>query len=204
MKKPTQFTDRDLNTQLKFPTISWSSMSQFRDYDKEQWYRSYVLGERTPPNAVMQGGIDVGSRIILDPLFLPSIPRPEVFEQQLSAVIWDIRITGHLDGFSPSVPCIDEYKTSSNKSRWTQAKVDNWGQLTFYCLLVYLHYSIKPETLKLRLFSIPMIETGHFEVIQQGEPIVFETKRTLLDVLNFIIEIKHVHKEMLEYIKNHE
>lgn len=199
---PKEFTNRDLNVQLRYPVISWSSMNAFLMYDKNVWYDQYVLGKRMKPNPVMLGGIEVGERIVSDSSFLPFIPRPEIFEKELVGVLGDIKITGHIDGWSESVPGIDEYKTSSNPNRWTQDKVDEWGQITFYCLLVYIHYKIEPEKLRLRLFYIPMIEKGDFSLMQEGEPIMFETKRTMVDILNFSALIKKTHKEMNEFIES--
>lgn len=199
-KKHNPITDRvDLNVQLRFPMLSWSSISAW-GYDKEIWYHQYVLGIKARPNAVMQGGIDVGERITQDPKFLLEIPRPEVFEQNFIEKFGDITLIGHLDGFSPSVPGIDEYKTTCNPNRWTQKAVDEWGQLDFYCLLVLLHHNIPPEKLRLRLFSIPMIETGDFKIIQKGKVTAFETKRTMLDIIKFGALIKRTHKEMQQFV----
>lgn len=196
--KPKEF-DRDLHTELKWPTLSWSSMSAF-GYDKEKWYQSYVLDNRTSPNPSMQGGIDVGERIITDPTFLPSIERPEIFEKNFNAILGKIQLTGHLDGFSPAIPAIDEYKTTTNPNRWTQKAVDEWGQISFYCFLVYLNLKISPEKLRLRLYSIPMIAHGDFTVTQSGDPTMFITERTLIDILQFGVEIKKTYKEMQEYV----
>lgn len=196
--KPKEF-QRDLHIELRYPTISPSSMSQFK-YDAEVWYDSYVLGNRKSPNSAMQGGIDVGERIVSDKTFLPSIPRGGVFEQKLGAVIKDIRIRGDIDQWFPNIPAIHEYKTSSNKSRWNQKRVDELEQITFYCVLVYLNYDIRPEDLELKLFAIPMIESGDFRVRQEGKVICYETKRNMLELLNFIIEIKKTHKAMEDFI----
>lgn len=193
---------RDLNTELKFPVISWSSMNAFISYDKEVWYQQYVLGKRGPVNSAMHIGISVGERIIADPSFLPAIPRPEIFEQKLSAVLGNVKITGHLDGFIPNVE-IQEYKTSTTKNKWTQKIVDNWGQLTFYSLLVYLNYKTPPEKLRLRLFAIPIVEHGDFSYTASEMVNIFETKRTMKDILSFGALIKKTHKEMQEFIHSH-
>lgn len=198
------FENRDLGKQLLFPTISWSSMNAFLEYDKNTWYQSYVLGNRTQPNSAMLGGIYVGEKIVSDPTFLPEIDRPEIFEHNLSGRIGNIKITGHLDGWTRNPPEIKEFKTSTNKNRWNQKLVDTWGQLDFYCLLVYMNYKIKPEDIKLSLTSIPMVETGHFELVQKGSPTIFYTKRTLVDIANFGVLIKQTHAQMLLFIKDKE
>ena len=202
--KENPLKDRvDLSIQLSWPTLSWSSMSSF-GYDPESWYEQYYKGIRQAPNAVMRGGIDVGERITQDETFLPELPRPEIYEQNFSAMFNGITLTGHLDGWSPSVPGIDEYKTSSNPNRWTQKAVDEWGQISFYCFLVWLNLKIKPESLRLRLMSIPMVEDGNFNVQQKGPVKIFHTKRTMADILKFGVLIKSTYAEMEKFIHNHD
>lgn len=198
--KSKEFTERDLHTQLQWGVMSWSMISSWQ-YDPEQWYKSYYLGIRQPPNKLMQIGIDVGDRLITDPTFLPTLERPDMFEKNLSAVIGNVKITGHIDGWFKNG--IDEYKTSLNKNRWDQKKVDEHGQLDFYCLLRYIHEKIRPEDLRLRLWSIPIIEFGDFSWEAQT-PVCFNTKRTFTQVLKFGAYIKQVHKDMTDYIKSHE
>lgn len=193
------FDNRDLITILSFPTLSWSSFSSFRDYDKDKWYTQYVLGKKGELNAVMRGGIEVGKRIVEDPNFLPSIPRGGVFEQELRAELGSLSLVGHMDHWWPGEG-IDEYKTTSNPTRWTQKAVDEWGQLTFYCLLVYLNFGIEPEKLRLRLYSIPMQEQGHFEVGQFGEPTMFKTKRTTVQMLEFAAQLTVIHRQMKKFV----
>lgn len=196
------FENRDLNQQLRFPTISWSSLNSFTDYDKDEWYNSYVLGIRQPPNKAMQIGIEVGERITQDPTYLPTIERPETFEKELEATLNGIHIRGHIDGYTHNVG-IDEYKTSLNKDRWTQKKVDSWGQVSMYCLLVWLNFKIPPEKLHLRLYAIPITEHNDFSYTA-GEPVCFNTKRTMKDILLFAKFIKDTHKDMTLFVKQKE
>lgn len=197
------FLGRDLTTRLLFPTLSWSSFNAFTDYDKELWYKSYVLGEKGPTNAVMRGGIWIGEKIANDPTFLPSIPRGGIFEQEFKAKLGTINLVGHLDQWWPAEG-IDEFKTSANSKRWTQKAVDGWGQITFYCLLVWLIHKIPPDKLRLRLYWIPTRENGGFAMEVAGKPVVFETKRSMADVLRFAQELKVVHKEMQDFIAKKE
>jgi len=201
MKKTNPFKERDLTTQLLFPTISWSSMNAFLEYDKDEWYDGYVLGIRKPPNYLMKIGIEVGERIPADPLFLPTLnDRSGIFEDTLAGMLGTIKITGHLDNSFRDLPGIDEFKTSVNKDRWTQRKVDDWGQLTFYSLLYYINFKIPPEKLRLRLWAIPILESGDFSYTT-GEPKMFTTKRNMLDIATFGALIKKTHKEMLVFVE---
>jgi len=193
----------DLSVQLKYPTISWSSFQAFRDFDKDKWYDQYVLGNKAKPNPLMQFGIDIGEKLATDQNFLPEVPRLDIYEQQLHGKIGDVVITGHMDAFSETKKAIGEYKTSTNPNKWTQEAVDNHGQITMYCLLVWLNYGIKPEELDLALTSILGVETGDFKIVLPEPPVVktFKTKRTMLDVLNFGVELKKIKKEMEEFVK---
>lgn len=198
------FKDRDLTKQLKWPVLSWSSFYAFTEYNKDEWFDKFYLGNRGDINSLMQGGIDVGERITQDKKFLKKLPRPEIFEQHFSADFCGIKLVGHLDGYNPSIPGIDEYKTSVNPKRWNQKSVNEWRQLTWYCMLVWLNKTIKPEEIKLRLVSIPMESCGDFSVNQKGEITIFETTRTTIDVLNLMVDIKRVFKEMELFIKEKE
>lgn len=202
-ERPKEFADRDLINESLFPTITWSSMYAFISYDREKWYRNYVLGQRDEPNNAMKIGIEVGERIVSDPTFIPTLERPEIFEHNLKGKLGDINIRGHLDGSYPNLPGIDEFKTSSNINRWDQKAVDEWGQITFYCLLYYLNFKIPPESLRLRLWSIPIAENGDFSYTV-GIPTVYTTKRTMLDILKFSKLIMDTHKEMSEFIHSRE
>jgi len=197
------FKDRDLHTLLLFPKISWSSYSSFTDYDKDEWYNRYVLGIRSEPNSAMAFGVYVGERLVSDPLFLPEVPRPEIYELELKSKIGDIEIIGHLDGWSPETKELLEYKTTCNPNRWTQEKVDAWDQVTMYCLLLWQNYKIRPEDVTIRLTAIMgQEEEDSFEIHLTNEIKVFSTKRTMKDMLVFGSEIKHVHKEMQKFINN--
>jgi hypothetical protein len=203
MKKENPFQDRDLNQQLRFPVISWSSYHAFTEYDKDLWYENYVLGNRQAPNKAMTMGVEIGERITQDPTFLPTLERPEVFEYDFDGKLTKfgtLTLRGHIDGYFETFPAIDEYKTSTNKDRWTQKKVDTWGQLTFYALLVWLNHKIPPEKIRFRLWAIPIIEHGDFTYEAQP-PIMFTTKRTMADILRFGAELNRTFKEMELFVK---
>lgn len=201
-QRPEQF-ERDLTAELSFPTLSWSSVNSFVSYGKDEWYESYVLGKRLPPNNAMRIGIEIGERIVRDQSYLPAIERPEIFEDNLTAFMNGIKLTGHLDGHSPSVPAIDEYKTSTNPRTWTQKKVDSWGQLTFYTLLCYLNFKTRPEDIRLRLYFIHVTQEVDF-TYTESPVVVFNTKRTMADISVFMVYLKKIHTEMREYVRERE
>lgn len=199
MKNP--FQDRDLHTILLFPKLSWSSINCW-EYDREEWYLRYVFGERSKSNPAMDAGRIIGERLATDPDYLPQVPRPEIYEQELRGRLGGIDLVGHLDGWSPSVPEIKEYKTTQNINRWTQEKVNEWGQITFYCLLVWLNFKIIPEKLKLSLTAIFLEEDGGFGLDPTGIIKVFPTTRSMKDLLVFGAYLQKTFIEMQAFIKS--
>lgn len=150
----------------------------------------------------MKAGRNIGEAL-LDPKYLPQVPRPEIYELNLEAKLGKIKIVGHLDGWTPSTKELKEFKTSTNPNRWTQQKVDLWGQLDMYCLLLYENYKIRPEDIKIQLIAILLEESGSFGLEPTGEIKVFETKRTMKDLAIFGAKIKGIFKEMEEYVASY-
>lgn len=211
--KPKQF-DRDLHTELAWPTLSASSLNAFtfssRDKSpeqaKEEWYKSYVLGHRldetTEPGQIIAGK-KIGEVLASDPNYLPEVPRPEIYEFTVPKIKFNnIYLTGHMDGFSLSINDLLEYKTSQSKTYWNQKSVDENKQLSFYCLLLLHKFKIRPEDVKIRLVYIPVKETGTFEVVRSDDPIkIFTTSRTTLDIIKFGVYVQKVYREMEDYVK---
>lgn len=211
------FENRDLNQQLRFPTISWSSIAAFtfsnRDKTskeaKEEWYQSYVLGnridERILPGQILAGK-KIGEALAEDPTYLPEVPRPEVYEFTVPKTkFFDFYITGHMDGFSPSKNELLEYKTSQSETYWNKDSVKKHGQLDFYCLLLLHKYKIKPEDVHIRLVYIPVKPLGDFTVVRSEKPIqIFETYRTTLEIAKFGVYIQDIYTQMQLFVKQKE
>lgn len=200
--KKNPFKDRDLNDILRFPMISWSSFNAFKNYDKDEWYESYVLGKKSEPNKAMLFGQFIGEKLAINEKFLPHVPRPAIYEQELRGKLGNIELVGHLDGLTLLPKCeLIEYKTTTNPNKWNQETVDNWGQITFYCLLLYMNFKIVPEDIYIRLVSIiGQEEDDSFDINVTNEAFVFETKRTLKDLLKFGAELRATHKEMIKFV----
>lgn len=183
---------------------SWSQHQSFRDYDKEEWYSKYILGNPTPTNKRMLFGSAVGNRIETDPTYIPQLPRG-IMEYGIEVMMDDIALVGYMDAYDPETKTINEYKTSS-PTGWDQKKVDEHGQLTLYCLLLLLKENINPEDVTIRLHHMHTVEDGAFNISFKSPftLVSYETKRTTKDVLMMGAEIIKLRKEMEEYVKNHE
>lgn len=169
---------------------SWSQHSSF-DYDKDQWFNSYILGARGDATPAMEFGKLVGDSFGTDTP-MAAVTRYSHMEYAVKTRLGKIPLIGFIDSYDPVNKYLREYKTSSNAARWTQKSVDGHGQLTFYCLLLYLAEKVRPEDVTIHLEYIPVRETMDFsmEVAREIVPSVFSTKRTTRDVLQFAVEIK--------------
>ena len=189
--------------------LSWSQISSF-EYDPEQWYRSYWLGQKDPPSPEMLFGSKIGKQLEKDPDFLPMIPRESVMEYKFEAEFNGLKLIGYADSFCDDVLRLREYK--SGVKAWDQKRVDNHGQVTMYCFMKYLKDKVKPEEIFCSLHWMPTrrIENGDFTVAIDFVPNIeeniqhFETKRTMRDVLEFGTRIKKVIKEMEKFGMSHE
>ena len=181
--------------------LSWSAISSF-EYDKEQWYQNYIIGNKQPPSKEMLFGKTFADscekRKPLAPVTLLS-----KMEHPFSVVFNKIPLIGYADTFCDKTnKKIGEYKTS--KTMWTQKKVDGHGQITMYALMHYITTKTKPEEVEFFLESVLTEETGDFKV-QLKEPIEvfhFKTKRTMGDILSFGARINKTVQEMENYISN--
>lgn len=177
--------------------LSWSQISAF-SYDPDQWYRRYVLGEKTASTPAMDFGKTVGEEIAKGISLIP-VTRLPYFEYKLEAEMEDIPLVGYVDSYEPHTKLL-EYKTSQKNTTWTQEKVDAHKQLDMYALMIFLKYAINPKDIHLRLEYIPVRENGDFTFSWTGEnPIGWDTKRTLVDILKFGNEIKKTLEDMKAY-----
>ena len=199
-----ELNKKELIKKWKKRPYSWSQHSSFRDWDKEKWYNNYVLGIREPSNKRMDFGSAVGRRIESDPNYIPQLPRGTM-EYGITVKMGKTELVGYMDAYKPEDRHVHEYKTSA-PSGWSQEKVEDHDQLTFYALLLMLAHDIKPEDIKITLHHLHTEEGGDFS-IKFASPFTidsYETKRDTKRVLMFGAEIIKQRKEMEEYIKNHD
>lgn len=175
--------------------ISWSCLSAW-EWDKEKWYRRYVLSEKEDPTGSMIFGKEIGERLA-DPSFMPEVPRYKIAEQKLEAKLGKINLLGYMDFYDGKKKMI-EIKTGK---KWTFAKADTHGQLDFYAMLLYLEKKIKPEQLDIKLVWLATEQVkGKTVFIKDMKPEIYQVKKTMLDVLQMMSRIKQAHAEMIKYI----
>ena len=186
------FTDR-----FKTRPLSWSQLSTFA-YNKDDWYKRYVLNEADPPNAAMLYGSVVGDSIGTEKSMVPTLVPAGVKEYELRGNIDKIHMVGFADHYCPNTLVLNENKTTDKPNKWNQKSVDQHGQLTMYALLLFLQDRVKPETVTMYLNYIP-VEVGNDFIYRLPDPPTYTaipTKRTTLDILNFITYVQKTVVEM--------
>jgi hypothetical protein len=139
--------------------LSHSQLSAW-EYSKEEWYRSYILGMKSPPTPEMLTGNRIGDSIGTDKSEVPDLVPPGIKEYELHVEWEGIPLIGYCDHFCPDMLVLHENKTSPNKSRWNQRKVDEHHQLTMYALMLNLRDGIEPEDIEMWLNFIPVRLVG--------------------------------------------
>lgn len=190
---------------MKFDNVrplSWSSISSF-EWNPEEWFESYYLGKKKTSKEMEFGSV-VDKKLQTDPTYLPFVPRYEHMQYPMQIMFGKIPLVGIPDGLNLTDSLVlADYKTG--KKAWNKKRADETGQLTMYLLMLYVTKKITPEKFKLFIHWLPTKENGDFS-ISFVEPIekyykVFETKRTMLDVLNFGAYINETYEKMRKYVE---
>lgn len=178
--------------------LSWSQISSF-EYDKEQWFKRYILGEKQQETGAMLFGKQIGEKLASDPTFMPEVPRLPVYEYKLTANLGDIPLIGYIDAFDLDNKKLLEFKTGK---KWDKKKAQNHGQIDLYCTLLFAMHKIHPKDLDIKLVWMETEESGDFQTnfVKDMKPVIFPIKKDMIDVLNMLRRIKQVRKEMEEYI----
>lgn len=187
--------------------VSWSFISSF-EWSPEQWYQTYVLGIRQSSRQ-MEFGSYVDKRLQDDPTFLPEVVRYANLQHKMLAKLGKVPLIGltdamQLDHFGDWAK-VRDYKTGVKA--WTQARADETGQLTMYCLLLWLTEKVRPEDVELYIDWLPTKEMGDYTIgfrDRKPKPVTFQTKRTMKQVLEFGERINRTLIAAEEYCKNHE
>ncbi len=180
--------------------VSWSQISSW-GWSKDQWFDKYILGKAGETNQAMQFGNVIG-----DKLGLPDSPVPALNEHLVGVKEFELRaqmgshtLWGFCDHYCPKKKVLNENKTSQTLDKWTQSAVDAHGQLTMYCLMLFLRDKVKPEDVEIWLNFIPVFLDGFFPYVNPEIFYRFPTKRTTAQILLFGAQIDKTLKEMENY-----
>lgn len=192
--------------------MSWSMYSTFIDTTygdgKKKWYDTFVLGKKQSSPELTFGKAVADSMDTATPLIpftrLNVKKNGTHKEYEFDTMLEHIPLVGSVDSSSKDKLTHHEFKTGVKP--WDNKRVEQHGQLLFYSLCLYLQDKIKPEKLTWFLEWCPTVKTesSTFEVkIEPKQPVqIHRFKRsqvTMKDILKLAVDIKRVHKEMVEY-----
>lgn len=182
--------------------LSFSQWYSFRYYP-EDWYDNYILGKRKPQNTAMRAGSVIGDSIGTHRSLVPALNPPGYKEFPFQANLGDVRLIGYADHYCPITKTLHENKTTTSKTKWNQQSVDKHKQLDFYALMLALRYDIQPETIRMYLNYIPVIEgqDARYYLPDPVEVYTFSTKRTSTQVAQFAEELLQSVDAMERYIE---
>lgn len=193
-------------TTFKARPLSWSQFDLFHR-NKNEWYERYYLGEGSKFSShQMEFGKTVGELIATEPNYLPQLPRLPIYEHKAEAVYKRIPLIGYFDNWDPDGLVLHEFKTGVS---WTQSKASKHRQIDFYATLLWLS-GIHPSDLTIRLIWLPTqqgweyTEDGiefHTRFVDDMEPVHFEVKKELSDVMRMLGDIQTARRDMLDFIK---
>jgi len=181
--------------------LSYSQLSSF-EWSPDEWYASYILGRREPPNDAMLLGTKVGDSIGTPESLVPTLTPPGVKEYAMRASLGDIHMVGFADHYCVDSKVLHENKTTDKPGKWTQASVDKHKQLDMYALLLWLQDKTPPHEVEMFLNYIPVERKG-VTLRLPAEPVYYQfpTYRTRLQVAQYASYVKRTVKEMDKYIK---
>lgn len=204
-----KYKDFNIYDFLKNRPLSYSAINSW-EWSKEQWFETYILGKKQS-SAEMTFGSKVDKKFQSDPKFLPFIPRFQHLQYKMKVVYNKIPLVGIPDNLElKKEKMLFDLKTGVKA--WDKKRADETGQLTFYCLLLYIKHKIKPEEFTCGIHWLPTqkSENGNFETVIEFVPDieknykVITTKRTMTDLLIFCERINRTVWEMQQYVRNHD
>ncbi len=191
----------DIFAFLKARPLSWSAISCF-EWNPDEWYRRYVLGEREAPTKEMLFGSMIGKKVEKDPSFLPAVVRHSRMEYPFKGVFSKYPLVGFADSLcGETFGKLAEYKTG--KKPWDQKRADSHGQLDMYALMNYMMNGVRPQDLEITLVWLPTEETpeGAIRLVEPISPVAIRTRRTMRQALEFGVRIERTVMLMQDYVR---
>ena len=170
----------------------------------EKWYERYILGIKDDPSPELIFGSMVDKKIQADPTFLPELERFPAMQYKMFATWNKIKMIGYADGWHRAELKLKDDKTG--RAQWTQAKADSSGQFTFYLAMMYIQEQVEPGVVKIFVdwMETEKTKAGKIRFVKDMKVKRFITKRTRVQVLDFLGEIEKVVMQMQDYVRKHD
>lgn len=183
------------------PYLSWSSMSLFEN-NIEAWKKVYIHGEKTWDNNGMKFGRQMAEGLeddkftgdaVLD-LVIEQIPKFEIMDKAVEAVLKNgknpVPLLAKPDTMKADFTAFKEYKTGQEP--WSRKKVDTWGQIDFYAVVLFIKSGKIPSDIELVHIPTRKIDKGdpRSKLEATGEIIRHKTIRNMSQILNMMVRMK--------------
>jgi hypothetical protein len=192
--------------------LSWSQYNLWQT-SKKQFYKRYVLGEKSPTSKYMTKGTEFGHYMETGEI-LPSVNNPdmlevvgssidklEIMEHEIKTTIsderlGDIKLLAYIDSGMNNFEYFIEYKTG--KHPWTQERVNLHEQLDFYALCYYLKSDLKVIP-SCKLVWVETQEDNEGNLYFTGNFEEFEREFTEEGLAMMLVKVIMVMHEIAEY-----
>ena len=189
--------------------LSYSSMDLL-ERNEQKWIEQYIYGKKNRINRGMAFGktmadsleSDEASGDILLDLVIEMIPKFEIMDQPFTAELKTgkkkIQIHCRPDTMKKDMSAFKEYK--SGQGAWTQKKVDENVQITFYATGMYLKTGKIPNDIELvhALTEKEDEEQLDSKLRATGEIKRYKTIRTMSQILDMMVRMKKAQAKIEE------
>lgn len=188
--------------------LSWSSLNMLGNFSPkaiERWKDYYIYGNKFGTNKGMAFGKQMATGLedeeatgddVLDSV-MTIIPKFDIMDKEFfvelktgkrftSGELETIKILCRPDTMKANMTAFKEYKTS--QKRWTKKQVDDFGQITFYAMGMYLRTGKIPSDIELVEIETKSALDGKIECT--GEVIRHPTVRTMGQILNMMVRCR--------------
>lgn len=193
------------------PYLSYSQKTMWKQ-NPDRYVSQYLYDGRKLNTKETRYGHEVAEALEHDELLgepvidtvLMRLPKFELMDQPTDVILEvgkeKIPLHGRMDSRKADYSGFKEYKTGKydkkGKPAWTQAKVDDDAQITFYATMCYLITKKVPNDIELDWIVTEVSPHNDQEIIATGEILRFHTKRSMGAIINEMADIRKVWAEI--------
>lgn len=190
------------------PYLSHSSKKLWKE-SPERWVQKYLYDIEQFKTKEMRFGSKMATAleddeltgdILLDTMVM-DIPKFELMDVPMEGVMKigkeTVPLLVRMDTSKEDLTAFKEYKTGKDgKGGWTQHKVDNDSQITFYATYCYIMTKKIPEDIELVWIITENSPHNDREIVCTGEMRRFRTRRDMGQIINEMADMRKVWKEI--------
>lgn len=142
----------------------------------------------------LEAGEETGD--LMTDMAMSLLPKYDIRDKEMEGILktkdGEIKIVSHPDTMDSKTFALREYKTG--KVKWTQKKADNWFQLKFYAMLIFIIHNKVPPTV--HLDWIETFKDTDGKIKPTGRVETFQVHITMSEIINTMATVSRVAKEI--------